>query len=113
MAGDEADDRCLLLQHAYDAKRDVAKIGGVVDLDTAPVRLDDGGVVDAHAVISRRDRFVVEIERADPKVMIAAGEGGKRILDLQRVPVLAVVEVGQGDVAIEAVCDRLQSPAVG
>ena len=86
MAGDEADDRCLLLQHACDAKRDVAKIGGVVDLDTAPIRLDNGGVVDTHAVISRRDRFVVEIERANPQVMSAAGESGKRILDLQRAP---------------------------
>src|SRR3954466_7830261 len=86
VAGDEADDRCLLPQHAFYAKRHVTKIGGVVDLDTAPLRLDDGGIVDAHAIVPGSDQFVVEIECAHPKMPRAASEGGKRILDLQRVP---------------------------
>ena len=78
----------------------------------APVRLDHGGVVDTHAVILRRDRFIVEIEHADLQVMSAAGESGKRILDLQRSTVLAVVKVGQGDVAIET-SRPPASPAAG
>src|SRR3954453_4628512 len=107
-AGEQADDRGLPPQPAFYAERHVTKIGGVVDLDTAPLRLDDGGIVDAHAVVPGSDRFVVEIECAHLKMPRAASEGGKRILDLQRVPVLAVVEVGQGDIAIEAVSYRLQ-----
>jgi hypothetical protein len=96
------------LHDALDGIGHLAQIHCVLDLCAAAFRLDNDGVVHFYAVIARRGEFRVKVQRLHPEARVLASNDGKHLLRGVRVIILVVVEIGQDNVLLQAIGDRLQ-----
>src|SRR5690349_3450971 len=108
MPSDEANRLGAALQHAFDCIGHLSQIDRVLDPRAAAFRFDDDSVVKLYAVIARRSEFGIEVERAYPETRVLAPDNGEHLLRRIGVIILAVVEISQRDMVLEAACNRLQ-----
>jgi len=113
MPGDEAYRLGAPLQDAFNGIGHLTQIHGVVDLCAAAFRLYDDGVVQLHTVIPRRGKFRVEIEHPYPEMRLLPSYYGEHLLCGVGVIILAVVEIGQNHIVLQAACDCFQFRAAG
>src|SRR5260370_37129589 len=81
---------------------------GVLDRGRGTFPLEEGGIVHFHAVITRRSEFRVEVQRPHSETRVLASNEGEHLLRGVGVIILVVVEIGQDNVLLQAIGDRLQ-----